>query len=195
MSERKFYKTVFQLEVLSEEPLAPDIEMQDLVYEISDGGCSGDFMLTSTEELDGKACAAALRAQHSDPGFFCLDDDGNDTEDEEEEVDTKAVHSILRVRKPLFNLANECLAGNPPEWLRKKKADPKAWIVGTVGFSNGIEADLILDWRDPVCVVVVKYYDGDSVCAVLEKKAQSITEPFEIETDGIQYKFSVQCYD
>ena len=81
MSTRKFYKSVFQIVVLSEEPIGPDIDVEDLVYEITEGECSGSFSMVSSAELDGEACAVALIQQHSDPGFFNLDEDGNDTED------------------------------------------------------------------------------------------------------------------
>jgi hypothetical protein len=40
MSKRKFYKTVFKVEVLSEEPLS-DISISDVVYQITLGDCSG----------------------------------------------------------------------------------------------------------------------------------------------------------
>lgn len=77
---RKFYRTVVQVEVLSEEPYLED-DLETIVDDIVIGDCSGKSVdVVRNEVVDGKQMAALLRAQGSDPGFFMIDDDGNDTE-------------------------------------------------------------------------------------------------------------------
>lgn len=81
-SKRKFYKSVIELTILSEEIIPWDeYELSDIGYAITDGDCSGMMHQTKFEELNGKQAADELIAQGSDPGFFCLDEDGNDDDD------------------------------------------------------------------------------------------------------------------
>lgn len=82
MTERKFHRKVFQVEVLSEEPLG-DVSLDQVHYLITDGPCSGDFKEVSSEVLDGKQAADALHKQGSEPGFFRLDDEGNEAPTDE----------------------------------------------------------------------------------------------------------------
>ena len=79
MSSRKFYRTVIQVEVLSEGPLT-STSLSDVAYAITDGDCSGKVEVQQIQEINGKRMAALLAGQSSDPGFFMLDDEGNDTE-------------------------------------------------------------------------------------------------------------------
>jgi len=76
-SNRQFYKTICMVAVLSEEP----IQTTDLA-EIARQGLTGDYSVAVSDSeitvLDGAAAARELRAQHSDPAFFGLDDDGED---------------------------------------------------------------------------------------------------------------------
>jgi len=74
---RKFYKAVFSIEVLSEEPI-DEMSIDDIKYEITEGNCSGVITKSDTTELTGLEMAKALLAQGSDAEFFQLDDDGND---------------------------------------------------------------------------------------------------------------------
>jgi hypothetical protein len=74
-SKRKFYRTVFRIEVLSEYPYPDDIE--NLHYNITEGDCSGKWEMTQ-EVLNGQQAADALRAQGSAPEFFRLDEMGVD---------------------------------------------------------------------------------------------------------------------
>ena len=47
-----FYRSVFQVEVLSNEPLPGGMEMSDVLYEITEGECIGDFTdVTLNEKL------------------------------------------------------------------------------------------------------------------------------------------------
>jgi len=85
-SERKFHRYVFVLEVLSEEPLEEALEQADddleLITElITEGPCSGNLTLQTHEEVDGPTMAKLLEGQASDPGFFDLTSDGEDTGD------------------------------------------------------------------------------------------------------------------
>lgn len=78
-SKRKFYRTVFTVEVLSEEPL-PDMSLDEIAYEITEGGSSGDLTRSKSETVDAKKMAKLLMKQGSDPEFFQIDEDGNDIE-------------------------------------------------------------------------------------------------------------------
>lgn len=82
-SKRKFHRHVFTVEVLSEHrinPSADHLDLSALHDMVTYGGCSGKFGQTEYEEIDGPRMAKLLQEQASDPGFFQLDDDGNDTE-------------------------------------------------------------------------------------------------------------------
>ena len=77
-SPRKFYRQVFEIEVLIEgEPLqSPNLE--EIRYQITEGHCSGVVEETVCREVTSREMASLLWAQGSDPGFFMLDEDGND---------------------------------------------------------------------------------------------------------------------
>jgi len=80
-SARKFYRTVIEVEVLSEEPFEYDTLYQ-VHCSITEGHCSGTVTpKVKNEEVDGPAMAKLLIAQRSDPEFFGLTDDGEDTLD------------------------------------------------------------------------------------------------------------------
>lgn len=77
---RKFYKTTFRIEVLSEGEL-PDFATLGRIEEaFTTGDCSGVWTEELTQPLTPREAAQALLDQGSDPGFFQLDDDGNDVE-------------------------------------------------------------------------------------------------------------------
>jgi hypothetical protein len=86
-TSRKFYRTVYRIEVLSEEPIPGDLDIEDVAREITTGDYSGLVTHDDPEELDGPQAASALIAQGSDPGFFCLDEHGNDFEDDDSDDD------------------------------------------------------------------------------------------------------------
>lgn len=77
MTTRKFYKTKIVVEVLSEAPVNFD-SLEEVAYSITDGGCSGQWNVVKTTELNGKQIVKALDAQGSASEFFMLDDKGND---------------------------------------------------------------------------------------------------------------------
>ncbi len=80
-SERKFYRTIIEVEVLSEEPIG-DMDMDMIKYHTdTTGDFSGKYTTKSQdEEMDGVETARALMEQGSDPEFFGLDENGNDLE-------------------------------------------------------------------------------------------------------------------
>lgn len=82
MTKRKFFRTVFTIEVLSEEPADPDICLEDLAHAITEGPWSGDIKTDGSAAVNGKKMAKLLVAQGSDPSFFRLTDKGEDSEDE-----------------------------------------------------------------------------------------------------------------
>lgn len=78
--ERTFHRQVYVVEVLSEEEL-PDMSLEDLAYEINEGHCSGQFLESFHQEVGGPCMAKLLQGQGSDPEFFQLTPEGDDTED------------------------------------------------------------------------------------------------------------------
>ena len=81
VTTRKFYRTVFTYEVLTEEPITNETwtlaQINSMCYE---GHASGHFLDTKEEVLDGPATANKLAEQGSDPEFFGLDENGNEVE-------------------------------------------------------------------------------------------------------------------
>lgn len=84
MSPRKFYKTVIEVVVLSERPYGPK-RLSDVAYDIMDGDCVGGWDATESKEIDGRAAADLLYEFGSEPGFFQLDDEGNDVDGEDDD--------------------------------------------------------------------------------------------------------------
>ncbi|HWY35604.1 MAG TPA: hypothetical protein VNX68_13235 [Nitrosopumilaceae archaeon] len=81
-SKRKFYRSVIQIEVLSEEPYS-STDLEKVLDDITNGHQSGDVSLVvDSEEMDSKTCADKLKAQGSTPDFFMLDDHGHDIKEE-----------------------------------------------------------------------------------------------------------------
>jgi hypothetical protein len=86
MFEKKFYRNVVEVIILSEEPLHLGGEniLSEIESLITFGDCSGRIETTVVnEEVDSATMAKLLQEQGSDPSFFMLDDDGNNIEDEE----------------------------------------------------------------------------------------------------------------
>jgi hypothetical protein len=77
MHSRKFYRTTFIYEVLSEdEPVDNCLDLGTLREVTHYGDCVGRFGETRVNELTGKEAADALYEFGSEPGFFLLDDEG-----------------------------------------------------------------------------------------------------------------------
>ena len=75
---RTFYKTVMQIEILSKNPIPDTMSLKEIAHEATDGEYSMQYSSVSQDELTGKQAADELIKQGSSPGFFMLDDDGND---------------------------------------------------------------------------------------------------------------------
>jgi len=81
-TSQKFYRTVIQIEILSEEPYKTE-NILNISHDITEGHYSGSLTdIVRNEEKSGKEMADLLLAQHSDPGFFCLNEDGSALEEE-----------------------------------------------------------------------------------------------------------------
>lgn len=80
MTERKFYRTIIQVEVLSEKPLTGDENLEQIAHNIVEGDWSGQVDTVLREEVNGQDMANLLIGQASDPGFFRLTDSGDDVE-------------------------------------------------------------------------------------------------------------------
>jgi hypothetical protein len=78
---RKFYKRVFTVTMLCDEPIGDNwlaIEQIEAVYT---GPASGGLHVGDLEEVDGPTMAKLLQEQGSDPGFLGLTDDGLEAAD------------------------------------------------------------------------------------------------------------------
>ena len=73
---RRFYKTIFKVEVLSEEAVPEDIDLDALYYEIDQGEYVGIVHKQSEVEVTPKQMARLLYAFGSEPNTFQLDDQG-----------------------------------------------------------------------------------------------------------------------
>lgn len=91
MSEnRKFYRTVYQVEILSEEKFDDNggMSLTDIDEAMTNGDVSGRITtIVDNEEKTGSEIAVLLKAQGSDPEFFQLDKEGNDLNDDEDDED------------------------------------------------------------------------------------------------------------
>jgi hypothetical protein len=76
-----YYKTTIVYSVLHEEPLDDDMSIEDVAHECNNGALCGDIKSWDTKTVTGKEMADLLHAARSHPGFFELDDDGNEVED------------------------------------------------------------------------------------------------------------------
>ena len=77
--EKKIYKSVLKIEILSEEPIEDGYSLNDISYQITDGDWSGDTDRENRNiELQGKEAAEACINQGTSPEFFMMDDEGNE---------------------------------------------------------------------------------------------------------------------
>ena len=82
---QKFYKTIYTIEVLSEEPIPDELSMLQIIEEASDGDYSYECVGHAEVELTPKEAAEALIAQNSDPEFFGLHEDGTPVDEDDDE--------------------------------------------------------------------------------------------------------------
>ena len=81
---RLFYKTTIHYTVLSEDPIDPHFGLADIAREAYEGRYVGYLRGESDEVLlNGAAMAGELLDAGSDPGFFELDAEGNDHDENE----------------------------------------------------------------------------------------------------------------
>ena len=78
MTMRTFYRTVYTVEVLSEDPIPDGVDFSHIWAECEGGANSGSASVTISETVDGPTMAALLMAQGSDPAFFGLHLNGDD---------------------------------------------------------------------------------------------------------------------
>ena len=69
-SNKKYYRTVFKIEVLSDEPIEDGIGLEEIAYELSEGQWSGMFLDEEVEECDEKRITELLENQGSDASFL-----------------------------------------------------------------------------------------------------------------------------
>ena len=82
-SSRKFYRTVIEIEILSEAPFPDGMTLSEIDYEMTDGEYSGvNEIKVNNEQVSGKQMVKLLEAQGSDAGFFRLNTDGEDEDDD-----------------------------------------------------------------------------------------------------------------
>lgn len=82
MTKRQFYRTTVEVEILSERPLDGSYSLDEINYMITEGDCSGRMEVTRRDIIDGRTCASMLINQGSDPGFFSIDEEGNESEED-----------------------------------------------------------------------------------------------------------------
>jgi hypothetical protein len=80
-SDRKFYKTIITVEILSEDVPPEWDDLEDIYYLIGQGDCSGMITSDHTFQVDASTIAKALLEQNTDPSFFNLTETGEDIDD------------------------------------------------------------------------------------------------------------------
>jgi hypothetical protein len=83
MTERKFYRHVIMVEVLSEEPYNFQ-SLEGVEHAITSGDCSGTWTVAINETIDAATCAKQLMAQGSDPEFFRITPQGEETDNDDD---------------------------------------------------------------------------------------------------------------
>ncbi len=78
VSRRFFYKTVSELEVLSEEPINPEADMDTVIEEAYKGDYVGRWNTKAVFEMSAPKVVEELSKVGSEPGFFQLNDDASD---------------------------------------------------------------------------------------------------------------------
>jgi hypothetical protein len=82
MEKKVIYRTVIEIEVLSEEPIPEDMSLNDIEDECNTGSFSGvhDYKITN-EKLVGQDAVNATVKQGSSIDFFGMDEQGNELND------------------------------------------------------------------------------------------------------------------
>jgi hypothetical protein len=75
---KKLYRTVIQIEVLSDEPYNGS-DLETIAYDITDGHCSGLISdVTRNQILEGSDAVAEVRKHGTDLEFFDMDENGTE---------------------------------------------------------------------------------------------------------------------
>lgn len=78
--KKKLYKTVIQIEVLSEEPIE-SMSLDDIQEECSNGSFSGlHTFVKSNVPIKGKVAVNECKKHGTDVDFFMMDSEGNEIE-------------------------------------------------------------------------------------------------------------------
>jgi hypothetical protein len=83
-SERKFFKTIIQVEVLSEDEPYTETNLDQIERDTDAGDCVGRVRIVRHVELMSKEAAEALTEFGSDPSFFQLDEEADAAEGNQE---------------------------------------------------------------------------------------------------------------
>ena len=79
MTKKTIYKTIIQVEVLSEEPIHESMSLDQIEEECNTGSFSGiHTIIVSNKPIKGIAAVKEMRKQGSSPEFFQMDENGND---------------------------------------------------------------------------------------------------------------------
>lgn len=80
--EKKLYRTVIRFEVLSDEPIdIANMNLSNIVNETIFGGWSGNVQIkTENEVIRGRDAVLCVLEHGTDPEFFGMDNDGNETD-------------------------------------------------------------------------------------------------------------------
>lgn len=78
MSPRKFYRTIYSVEILSQEPIPGELDLHTVLGMAQDGDYSGRNVKTCQDEINAKDAATFLKVHGSEPAFFSIDDEGNE---------------------------------------------------------------------------------------------------------------------
>ena len=129
MTERKFHRTAFRLEIISPERIET-VALDTMHHMITQGGWSGHLQKVAEEELDGKQAAKALLAHDVDPSFFDLMRNGDELRisiDESRRVLADIIESEKLDRAALEERYGEV-------W------DPAAWVAEfeLLGFQGSV---------------------------------------------------------
>lgn len=72
-----YYRNVFSIEVLSDQPLAALLDLAELGYMITEGECSGQVeQVVTNERVSEAVMAVLLKAQGSSPDFLIPANEG-----------------------------------------------------------------------------------------------------------------------
>lgn len=86
MTDRKFYKRVVRVEILSEDPIG-EVTLETIAEQVMTGDWDGWTEWEDLQEMNGKEAAEALISHQADPEFFGLTEDGREIDEEEREGD------------------------------------------------------------------------------------------------------------